>query len=629
MKAKNKKVLTGHDAANILSGGNKGAAGETFGLFGQYQMLPIIFTLAIIPLIVFAVLYDSGLPVSDWFEGGQKFDVFLIAKGHLLYFAGVIMAIAMAFKLADDDARGILKKGMKWVIPTGVFALLALISTIVSPFRATGLSAIGGYEQHESIWVMLCYCIVLVYTYLAVTDEHCVQIIRVALGFLAFVESLLGISQITGHDFFSTTLGRTLMVPNSLAQYRDSLTFTFSGTGNHQVYLTLYNPNYVGVYASLMLPICAILLLSSKAVWKKIWWALMFIGTMICALGCGSKSFMISFVIVFVIAVIFYRKKLLKGWPVLLGALILTIVAAGLYFNHEKINPLTYISNAFFTKSSESQYIYADFEKDGVNFEYNSKKFSVSVDGNVSESAINIVDESGKNIETVENETGYTYEIKDDILNGFTIARYNAEAKDGNMIYYLSLTDPKGYHVDFTKTDDGYKYVTSLGAVVDVKNAPSAVFTDNLHFASGRGYIWSRTIPLLKKYILLGAGADGFTQAFPQDDYIGKLNSGYLGLIITKPHNMYLQTGVNAGVLALICQLAVFVIYLVGSLKTYWKAELSDEMVEFGLALNLGIVGYLIAALMNDSCVALAPVFWVLLGTGFAVNRLVRERESA
>ncbi len=69
---------------------------------------------------------------------------------------------------------------------------------------------------------------------------------------------------------------------------------------------------------------------------------------------------------------------------------------------------------------------------------------------------------------------------------------------------------------------------------------------------SGRGYIWSRTIPLLKKYILLGGGQDTFTVLFPNHDYLGKAQWGDKDLIITKPHCMYLQIAVQSGILSLI-----------------------------------------------------------------------------
>ena len=50
---------------------------------------------------------------------------------------------------------------------------------------------------------------------------------------------------------------------------------------------------------------------------------------------------------------------------------------------------------------------------------------------------------------------------------------------------------------------------------------------------------WSRTFPLLKRALLLGVGQDNFAYAFPNDDYVGKVNCGFNEQIVTKPHNMY------------------------------------------------------------------------------------------
>ena len=39
----------------------------------------------------------------------------------------------------------------------------------------------------------------------------------------------------------------------------------------------------------------------------------------------------------------------------------------------------------------------------------------------------------------------------------------------------------------------------------------------------------------------------------------------------------------------------------------------------------LAIIGYLGAGFFNDSVVPVAPIFWILLGTGIAVNYLVKD----
>ncbi|HMA60603.1 MAG TPA: hypothetical protein VKN64_09940 [Halanaerobiales bacterium] len=57
-----------------------------------------------------------------------------------------------------------------------------------------------------------------------------------------------------------------------------------------------------------------------------------------------------------------------------------------------------------------------------------------------------------------------------------------------------------------------------------------------------RGFIWSRSLPLLKETWLLGFGADTYPIYFPQDDNVGKLITfDKTRKIMDKPHNMYLR----------------------------------------------------------------------------------------
>ena len=48
-----------------------------------------------------------------------------------------------------------------------------------------------------------------------------------------------------------------------------------------------------------------------------------------------------------------------------------------------------------------------------------------------------------------------------------------------------------------------------------------------------------------------------------------------------------------------------------------------------GAAIMISVFGYVVTGIANDSTVAVAPVFWGLLGVGLAVNRMVsKENES-
>ena len=52
---------------------------------------------------------------------------------------------------------------------------------------------------------------------------------------------------------------------------------------------------------------------------------------------------------------------------------------------------------------------------------------------------------------------------------------------------------------------------------------PHANFHGLEYLGSGRLYIWSRILPMLKHDILKGSGPDTFAEVFPQNDYAGKM----------------------------------------------------------------------------------------------------------
>ena len=195
-----------------------------------------------------------------------------------------------------------------------------------------------------------------------------------------------------------------------------------------------------------------------------------------------------------------------------------------------------------------------------------------------------------------------------------------------NDRYVINCNTPKGSFA-VINTEKGYKLYTGAGKVDDIYNAPAAVIKNHDAFASGRGYIWSRTFPVFFNHLILGTGADTFTVAFPQNDYIGRLNGGFGNMIITKPHNLFLQIGVQSGGLSLLCFLGFAVFYIIQTFRLFWKRELSGEIETFGVAISLGITGYLFAGIFNDSCVALAPLYWVMLGVGYGINAYIVKKE--
>lgn len=97
-------------------------------------------------------------------------------------------------------------------------------------------------------------------------------------------------------------------------------------------------------------------------------------------------------------------------------------------------------------------------------------------------------------------------------------------------------------------------------------------------------------------------------------------------MYVSKPHNMYLQIGVQTGVLSLLAFLLLYGFYFVESLRCYWNSSGKAQHL-VGIGIFLEPFGYMISCIFNDSTVTVAPLFWCLLGAGIAVNQLCKEIE--
>lgn len=558
-----------------------------------------------IVLFLRGTVVNTNLTEYLWFGNlDETMDIFLVFKARILVATAIVMAIIILGRIFVEKP-----KFNKFFIPLFLYMVLTVVSTLISPYKEYGLK--GAYEQYETLWVLLSYGIILLYAYFFISSSYAIEFVKGSLSVLAIIHSFIGVTQLIGKDFFETSLGKLFLVPNSIenaAQVRESLSFAFSNSKNHQVYLTLYNPNYVGMYSALLFPIFAILAMKGKT-YKRIFWGIMAVLNFLFAMGSGSKTFLGSLVVSFILGIILLRGKIKKYLPVLIGFVVVLAGASVFYFNKINVNPVSYVKNALL--ASTQDILDAKLNKDSIDLTINNEIYNVSYEVNNEVAAVK-VKKGEKELPVKFNEN----EVRVDEIKDIYFRINKDEA--GNT--FLSCVTPRGDIYFINK--DSYKIYTASGKY-DVIHPAKAAFRGHDAFASGRGYIWSRTIPLLKP---LGFGADSFTLAFPQDDYIGKLNGGFNNLLVTKPHNLFLQVGVQSGILALICFIVLPLFYIIDSFRLLWKSEFNETEM-FTLGITLGIIGYLFAGIFNDSCVALAPLYWIFLGTGFAVNRIIEKKE--
>jgi hypothetical protein len=207
----------------------------------------------------------------------------------------------------------------------------------------------------------------------------------------------------------------------------------------------------------------------------------------------------------------------------------------------------------------------------------------------------------------------------------------SAQEDDAATLRYciFKLADEDTMTWPFAILEDGTYLHNQLGKYVKLTNVPSIGWSSNPGFGSGRGYIWSRTLPMISKTIFVGHGADTYCIFYPQNDYVGKYNAGWnVNTIVDKPHNMYLGAAVGTGLISVLALLALFILYFIQSIKLYWKEEYRDFSSVVGVGIFLGTFGFVISGFVDDSTVSVMPMFYGLLGLGIAINIIISRKKA-
>ncbi len=582
----------------------------------RIYVLPIIFILAILPLIVKIHPYDVNFSQYKWFpENDGYYDFFLYYKQIFLIITAAVMLVMLLYYNISKKEKTEFGKAF---IPLMVYALLALLSTVFSHYRSYSLS--GSYEQFESVFALLSYCIVAYYAYTIIKSEYHLKAIVYALLIGSIFMIIIGIFQLAGQDFYHTGFGWDL-ITGSKYKLED---FSFTA-GISRVYLSLYNPNYVGFYVVLLFPIMLYMVIFLKNIWVKLAFVISIIGLLACLYGSKSAAGIVGIVVTVVITVALLWRYCIKYYFVTIPVIVLAII--GLFvFNSWSNN---FIGNQ-------------------INKIINVQKSTITIQGIETNDNNLTIKYKGNKLVTkfYKDDLGlYVFDFKDqndeivpsqfDTVNGpVTIM----DERFAGFVFTPMLNgDVVGFDVNigystwfFTNQlgDGTFYYYNNYGRYDKIVEAPSAVFTGYESLATGRGYIWSKTIPLLKDKILLGSGADTFALIYPQNDYVGMYNYGIPGQILTKPHCMYLQIAAQTGIISLLAFLAFYLIYFISSVRLYINCKYDNFFTIMGSAIFVSTVGYMVCAITNDSSITTAPIFWALIGTGLAINTKLKKLKT-
>ena len=581
------------------------------------SLVLLFLALAVLPFIVRIYAYHLDMEEYSWFILDEdRTDFFSYYKS--LFF--LILALLMAADLIRALLRRHLSPGTSpvWALLL-INGILFLLSAVCSVNVKDSL--FGNYGRFESVFVLIGYEILCFYAFRYASDPRTFQILLRGLAAAAALMCLLGFLQAAGMDPLNLEWVQRLITPHEL--WDEVIGNISSNLTQNTVYLTLANPNYASIYLSMLLPLMFIL-------WKTGSRTVRFCsGCLILLLFADlvltfSRVGLFSLGIIGILTLILRKNSWKRHWKKMLAAVFACTL---LFFLTDSLSGFRFaerlkLTLQSFQKSDTPSLTYMETSAEGVTLTYGGRTITVSYQYGTGNESIRILGDDGTDLTDhyiapagildlagLENMLLFTREVDEEDMLTLII----------DEVFWNFTEDP----------ELGYLFYTGNGKYDTLSEIPRTNLFGMEHMASGRLYIWSRTLPLLKDYWLTGSGEDTFYLVFPQNDYVGK--AAYAGSpldVIEKPHNTYLLTALQNGILSLILFLVFYLIYFIDSIRIYGKDRPFDTQDWMGFCVFLSTVCFMTGGIFNDSNINISPLFWAMLGIGMGLNRHIRAERN-
>lgn len=565
----------------------------------KLRLLPVIIYAAVVFLLVrgYSFYMDIGYWTDIPIHSDQvMYDVFSYVKAKAIVYVTIWSALTMAYLLLSGQMK--IKK-TKLYIPMAIYTALVFLSYIMSDYKYMAWD--GCPNRFEGTKIILCYMFMLFYT-INVVDEIKDAIVIIAPTMVGvFIACLIGFSQLIGQDVLVSKIGSSIIARDVVIE---------GEFAKGQVYQTVYNMNYVGLYLTLIVPILLVALVKLYDACK---------GHRFGEIGFNSKQ--VKAIIVFIslllvlIALNVYGADSVGGVMGIIASIVMLII-----FNEKRIwlkAVLFIISICGFVDSLA--FMYATGEDEIKQIDYvvtGNDSILISIDGNelyidylrdIDEYALYDAKGNKLKIAGYKGKEGQ-FQVEDERFRGkFALIPID---NDGEPVMYFDAFNEEFL---FRMKEDGVMFINPYRIDIPLDKVESVGFKGHLKAGSGRGYIWSRTIPLLKKHLLLGSGADTFILEFPQQDYAGKYSAEtFWDVLFDKAHNLFLMMFVCTGGLSM----CAYIVMLSMFVKMIAVAPPDSYLVK---AIGAGVIGFCIAGLFNDSNVSVMPIFYSIFGIGIAL----------
>ena len=612
----------------------------------------LLLVLAIMPLVVRLAIVRVPPELTALFGMQINADFFAYYKGWVLGLAATAIFLYCLFDMLVGgyekfDFKALIKSPP--VVAAGVFLFMALVSAIFSRYRFTAWR--GTADRGEGMFILLAYFIVFFAAMAHVRESKHAKLLMYGLAFSSIIMGAIGLGQFIGNDFFATSFAARLVIPTRLAERLAEQNGEIVLSPRFRIANgTLYNPNTFGKYTVMIAPIllaCAVAYDGMK--WVKLVFlaggGLMLVGI----LGSRSLGGFIGFgasmtvLVVTLISRFVYqmlqRRKLEEPEPItgrkiaawVAGIAVTAMLVLGAYHFVPQISDRVAIIRARFetamrAEAAPVQRFVADGNRltsyldDDIRFSLVLTELHSPDDELTRRFSQQIYDGTGQPVPYRSREEGTGEAAPWPIVYTYSVPGYRRitiqQIPMGIMFEGIGLTYHNGGIYALQPNDD----------ITDI-NVPSIGFAGRERWGSSRGYIWSRTLPLMPSRTIIGPGPDTYSHVFPRDVFGKRLAFRNPYQHVDKAHNIYLQTWVTTGGITALALIFLFGHYLLTTFVSLIRTGKKEGTFLHGLRFGLlaGISAYCVAAMATDSTIGSTGVFFVLLGLGYGVNIIVKR----
>ncbi len=468
-----------------------------------------------------------------------------------------------------------------------ILIILSILSCMFAYSKDIALWGISG--RYEGVVAQIVYMLIFICGLSLFKKEKSREAIIKWLIISSAIIFIIGIAQFLGFNPYETKIGYEIITGFQPEKFKE-LSFVFE---KNSVYGTHSNPNYMGSYGVIMFFIGMGRYLTRE---KNVVYGCYTLLAYTNLVGSHSRAGQVGYYGGLILLLIFIGKEMGRYWRKLA---VIFLLSYGVWEGIDTESQEFLGRRMEFTSGERAEIYSIKPIGRGVMIE---GEHNLTI--RKTPESIEFLDDEGREIE-VGRKDSIAY------LNREGYEDYRVQKSGSNENLYLLSN--KGFSYELLYLDGKFYTRDHRGEYIPVREVERFKLLDGYeNKGSKRGYIWSRSIPLLWTKPILGWGQDNYVLAFPQDDFFGKgLFYGNKGMLVDKPHNYFLQIGINNGLPYLLITLILFGVYFIKGMANGVKRRFGESSYIF-----IATTAYMITLLFNDSVVSVAPVFWCIFSMG-------------